>query len=741
MGRPYPRPAHRLPSMCLAICALVLAGVATLVAAPTGSLSMPSRAITQQAAADATHVAVFGTEPPAKQTAIAAVAAARATASALPTPVYTRAPTLVVHFAAPPASDGPPTDLTDVSFVSTGLGYGVTYSGAVYRSDDGGVTWKELHHLQSTRLYQVQFADAATGFAFGQGGCGKWNCTGAAVLLSTRDGGATWQVVHPDGLSCDPGWPTPSLQIAVVSAAVGFAVVDPDSHGCPGLQGRLLRTADGGRHWRPVPLPSGFTTSGGIDFQDASTGYVTGYRAESECRCSQVIATHDGGRSWAVIYRAPQRRYAGISQPLSVPLYAVQFLSARLGFIAGGFTNGDTDFAPARTLLTTHDGGTTWQTLYQVGAQRWTLPITRLHFTSVTSGWVALGTCPSMGGNQPCEGPLLYTASAGHSWASTGERVLRFSSVGDAAWYVPSPYGPSGGPNVLRRSLDGGATWRTLSQPAAVTVERLQFLDRRTGWIDTDVGVYKTTDGGAHWEPYTFGAPVTDADWPHFLTPTTALALYPGNGPRQLLRTDDGGRTWRQVHLRLPPSGLYDASLATGSANRAWLTFPTFCPSSSCLALLYTSTDAGRTWQQQASNLTAGPVPSVIAFGDARHGAAVGDQLTQLYLTSDGGATWAGHQLPATLDSLSQSVSYVGAGDIWVVGARLLPDFTSEHLLFYSPDGGRHWVVLKNAQLAPTQIDFVSPTIGWLTTGPTGGNLFFTRDGGATWQQLWVRLP
>lgn len=41
-----------------------------------------------------------------------------------------------IHLAVAPPGDGPPTDLTDVSFVSAQEGFGVTFGGGIYHTGD-----------------------------------------------------------------------------------------------------------------------------------------------------------------------------------------------------------------------------------------------------------------------------------------------------------------------------------------------------------------------------------------------------------------------------------------------------------------------------------------------------------------------------------------------------------------------------------------------------------------------------
>jgi len=677
-------------------------------------------------------------------------------ASAMPAPVpghgmidLSRTQSPVIQLAVAPPGDGPPTDLTDVSFVSAQEGFGVTFGGGIYHTGDAGVSWVRLFQRDGTRLTQVQFSDAANGMALGRDGCLPGpNCTGATVVVRTGDGGATWQVIQPATPTPQIADALPWLQVVAVSAEVSYAVHDPDQNGAPiaGLDGGMIATDDGGAHWHAVPLPPGFTTSGGLSFLSPLRGYVTGWRGDTNA--AQILATEDGGQSWRVVYADP-----------AFPLRAVQFLDPRHGFAGGGWGGKPGEGAPPpEALVATDDGGATWQTVYRRDNMRSGQPITRLRFVSPTTGWSALGGCNSLGANGPCGGTLRFTTDGGRTWNETGKDIVQFSSVGTVAWLVRGDLSHLSTPSVLDRTTDGGVSWQTFWHPAAFTVDRVQFVGLQVGWIDTNAGVFQTVDGGAHWMPYTFGAPVVMEDRPVFASPTVVLAFHehdalldPARDPhRDLLRSDDGGRTWQPVPLALPasvdPGG--SPTLAFAGPDDGWLTLVTDCHSSPCPSAVFATTDGGRSWQARTPAVFAG---SPLSFGDNRHGAAVGKGMASDYLllTADGGGTWAQQPLPPGIRVGSiapggdppSAPSVVGAGggpsgSIWFAG--MLPQ-GGEGALFHSDDAGQHWTISRLGRLSPGQIRFVTPLDGWLIASASGqaGALLVTHDGGQSWQQVW----
>ncbi|MBI3968517.1 MAG: hypothetical protein HY329_23015 [Chloroflexi bacterium] len=152
-----------------------------------------------------------------------------------------------VYHVPQPHANGQPPWLVDVHFVTEQLGYGVTEFGGVYRTVDAGDHWEQLLYLNGIELARVAFPDRDTGFAIGRGNCpsleGYSSCyRGEPLVLATRDGGQSWEVLDPSvpaELDVCPGndvkSPRPGclredffrLRFTFVSAQVGFAQDNP----------------------------------------------------------------------------------------------------------------------------------------------------------------------------------------------------------------------------------------------------------------------------------------------------------------------------------------------------------------------------------------------------------------------------------------------------------------------------------------------------------------------------------
>lgn len=115
-----------------------------------------------------------------------------------------------------------------------------------------------------------------------------------------------------------------SLLLDVVRAGDAWIVV--------GERGHLLRSEDGST-WTQVPAPVRATLTA-AHFVDARHGWAVGHDAV-------ILATRDGGRTWALQHHQPER---------GTPLLDVLFVDARHGWAVGNFG----------LFLETVDGGTTW---------------------------------------------------------------------------------------------------------------------------------------------------------------------------------------------------------------------------------------------------------------------------------------------------------------------------------------------------------------------------------------------
>lgn len=204
-------------------------------------------------------------------------------------------------------------------------------------------------------------------------------------------------------------------------------------------------------------------------------------------------------------------------------------------------------------------------------------------------------------------------------------------------WMCGGSYFIAGG--IVGRTRDGGRTWRFTSDIAGVgsagrwfLLNSIQFADTLTGLVAGDGGrILKTEDGGSSWrvvrKSHASSGIITDLD---MLDRMNGWAV----GPSGVARTRDGGETWEQL--------TYGDSEAEPSWSRAVAVLDEHrAIKVGQHADIEATFDGGMRWEVVPTPLEAGEKPYLfdVCFPDGRHGWIVGENGTILH-SSDGGASW-----------------------------------------------------------------------------------------------------
>ncbi|MFI5909924.1 WD40/YVTN/BNR-like repeat-containing protein [Dactylosporangium sp. NPDC051541] len=210
-----------------------------------------------------------------------------------------------------------------------------------------------------------------------------------------------------------------------------------------------------------------------------------------------------------------------------------------------------------------------------------------------------------------------------------------------------------------------------------------------------------------------------------------------------VLRTVDGGRSWRSVgppdaaDLQLRDIEAFDTlhavilSIGEGSASR-----------------VYRTEDGGRTWTETYRNADPAAFYDCLAFSDPHHGLALGDPVNghfQLLSTIDGGRHWTAS--PVATAALDGEFAFAASGTCLVASGRdawFATGGGAQSRVFHSGDFGRHWSVSAAPMPSgPTagiySLAFRDPHHGLAVGGdyrtpaaaPDGAAV--SRDGGRTW--------
>jgi len=270
--------------------------------------------------------------------------------------------------------------------------------------------------------------------------------------------------------------------------------------------------------------------------------------------------------------------------------------------------------------------------------------------------------------------------------------------------------------------------------PGAV-IHDIAFPTELVGYAAAELGqVWKTTDGGAHWNRilnlgfpyYWYGVHALDAD-------NVAISGFDDQNSLGILRwSHDGGQTWSddvvltdrgwsmRVRFSDAAHGLVMDLLDLDAPNAAHYTTDGGALDSDWTPLVV---DANGGWFGNQFSLLPGPLTG----GRAR---ASGISYCDSF---NGGARWA---CRPPIDSVFDGpVFFVDEMAGWVGGGEISPDVAG--WVHRTEDGGTTWSDRTLDGPWPIrEILFVTPQMGWAAGGNIysgAGGLYFSNDGGQTW--------
>jgi photosystem II stability/assembly factor-like uncharacterized protein len=481
-------------------------------------------------------------------------------------------------------------------------------AGGLFKSSDGGATWKQLHGGLPTNMVQVDIAIApsrpATLYATlstteeSHYGSGKGN-----GLFRSDDAGETWHSVTTDD--------RPLMKIGGGDLMV--PVVDPTNPEILYVASIVaMKSSDGGKTWtwlRGAP--------GGDDYQNL-------WINPSDPRTIELVAdqgaiiTLDGGATWSSWFNQPTAQLYHVAVTADVP-YRVcsgQQESGSVCIASRGLDGsiGERDWHPAAIIEYGYAAPDPRDPDVIFGAGR--TAVTRYrwstHQTQNVTPIVLRGTSraertqPIM--FSPVRPDLLYYAA----------NVVFSSTNGGQSWQTISPDLGHPDPGVPPSIGPLGAK-DTEKHRGAIYALAASFKTTRTLWAGTDDGkLWITRNGGAHW------------------TDITPPAVTPWSKVTQL----DASR--------------FDDTTVYASVSRMRL--------DDLAPYLYRTHDSGKTWTAITSGLPAGPVNAVRA-DPVRKGLLYASTETGVFVSFDDGDSW---------QSLQRDLPHTSVRDIVVHGSDLI---------------------------------------------------------------------
>jgi len=548
-----------------------------------------------------------------------------------------------------------PTDPNRVFAAVLGHPYGPNTERGVYRSLDGGATWKRVLYMDENtgavdlafapgnpkKVYADMWASRQLPWEIG----GSVDGPGSGLFVST-DGGDSWQPLTKGLPTWAQGLGRIGFGIAPTDANRMYALVDSRD------QTGVYRSDDAGVSWRRVNS-EGRITGRGSDFawvrvapdnpdriivsntasyrsddggvtytsfkgapggDDYHSTWINPLHPEIIAMASDQGATIsvNGGATWSSWYNQPTAQFYHVITDNRFPywVYGGQQESGSAGVASRG-----------------NDGEITFREWHPVGAEEY--------------GYIA---------PDPLDPNIVFGGKLSRFNWTTGQ-VQDVSPVVSGTTYrvrrtapvIFSPTNPHAlyfAANVLFKTLDSGHSWTVVSpdlsrphpsKPAVVGPFAPDPLERRgviyslapspvqdgVIWAGTDDGlIWRTGDGGKHWSDITppeltSWSKIAQLEASHFDARTAYAAVnrFRVDDLRPYIyRTHDGGKTWRLIVSGLPDNA--SANTVREDPVRRGLLY------AGTERAVYVSFDDGDRWQSLQLNLPATSMRDLTVHGD-----------------------------------------------------------------------------------------------------------------------------
>lgn len=323
-------------------------------------------------------------------------------------------------------------------------------------------------------------------------------------------------------------------------------------------------------HFRPIDF----------SFVGAHVGWALGESCTDSACVAHVAYTTDSGGSWHAL-PDPKGGALAASEDSGDAVRQTRFGNLRNGYL----------FDPA--LYTTHDGGHTWKAVSLGG------PVVALNEHKGTA-WAVVrkcsgGSCQTSLWVSPMDHDAFVKRATIPLGGPPGNQYELVRNGPSVAWL--SAVGDGG---ALLRTTNGGASWQSIADPCTgfeggLSTQQVSNPGGNHLWLgcgqdagagSQDKALFHSTDAGTSWGPRKDPARTGLLIDLVGLSPTVGLLSSTHAG---LLRTTDGGATWKQVATDCCDAGFGKIESIDGA--HVWaIGFGANA--------IFASADSGRTWIQ-----------------------------------------------------------------------------------------------------------------------------------------------
>jgi len=551
-----------------------------------------------------------------------------------------------------------PVNENRIFVAALGHPYGPNKERGVYRSLDGGKTLEQVLYIdENTGAVQVMIDPNhpnivfATMWAARQGPWenGAWNGEASGLYKST-DGGTTWKKI-------EKGFPTTKqdglgrigFTIAQSNSTRMYATVDAEK------KGGIYRSDDAGESWYLLTEDPRFWGRGS-DFAEVKTDPTN----EDIVYSANVVLwkSTDGGRQWTGIKGAPggddyHRIWINPSNPKIIAIgldqggiitvnggetYSSWYNQATAQFYHVSTDNafpynvygGQQESGSVGIASRSNDGNITFREWHPVGVEEYgyvaadPLDPNIIYGGKITKFDKRTGQVQNISPEPVRSGNVRFIRTAPVLFSPVDKKTLFFSG------------------NIIFKTTNGGDTWETISPdlsreawdiPASVgiyTSKDMLTMKRRgvvytlapsykninTLWAGTDDGlIHITRDGGKNWKnitppEITSWSKVSLIDASRFDDNTAYVAVNRIRCDDQtphIYKTTDGGATWKKIITGLPNEPI---NAVREDAVRKGLLF------AGSENAVYVSFDAGEHWQSLQLNMPSTSIRDLVIKDD-----------------------------------------------------------------------------------------------------------------------------
>ncbi|HEY6248616.1 MAG TPA: hypothetical protein VI685_01580 [Candidatus Angelobacter sp.] len=581
-----------------------------------------------------------------------------------------------------------------VLVAAMGHAYGPNPDRGVFRSTDGGVTWqKVLYKDPNTGAIDIQLDpdNSQTVFAaLWSAHRPPWSSyppiNSSGAIYKSNDGGVTWSQITGGGLP--PGeWGRPGLAIARGTHGRRIYVLIDSK------QGGLFRSDDGGQSWklagndRRIMGRLWYFGEVDVDPKNPDAAYlpnVSIYRSTDGGRNFDALKGAPGGDDYHALWidpSNPKRMIFGCDQGAGISVDGGQTWSSWYNQPTAQFYHVaiDNQF-PYRVYGAQQDSGTvstasrsdygsiTFRDWYTIGAGESGYIAPDPNDPNIVYGGDTYGALHRFD-RRTGQSQLISPLAAGSFGTEISHAELRFT------WTSPLVFSPQDshvlyyGSQYLLRTTDQGMSWERISpdltgsqvdtpQEGPTTIENAKA--RGYGviytiapsqvaageiWIGTDTGlIHLTRDGGKTWDNVT---PPGLSDWSkislidasHFDAGTAYAAIDRhrlDDSSAQIFRTHDFGKTWTKIAQGIP-DGAYVRAVREDPTRKGLLFAGTELG-------VYVSFNDGDSWEALQLNMPVSPVHDLAVKDNdlvaATHGRSfwILDDISPLRQMNDAGA-------------------------------------------------------------------------------------------------------